>query len=181
MRRRALILPLAPVLLAACASSPAPGGLGECLRPDPGTELPRGATLAGEAGAYRLTLVATSGPESGDRDQGSLLLVSRDDPTNPLIGWSSANPEAVGAYPIGGLDSHDPERPGIRVLEAESGIVLRLGADANVTGEMRFDGAYTALRVREITEDGFRGTWESGIDRIDASGYFCARRVEQTG
>lgn len=168
---------LAWLVMSACASS-SMEATGSCRPVPDGREFNPGATLVGAEGSYRLTLVATSGPEAGDRDSGSLELVATGDPVNPLIGWSTANPEALGAYELGGLRSEDPDRPGVRVLEGESGIVVRLGADANRAGARPFDGGYTVLRVEEVDADGFRGSWESGIDRVVASGFFCADRTE---
>jgi hypothetical protein len=56
--------------------------------------------------------------------------------------------------------------------------MLRLGSVANRRDVVRFDGGYTALRVRELNADGFAGSWESGTRTPSARGYFCATRAE---
>jgi hypothetical protein len=43
---------------------------------------------------------------------------------------------------------------------------------------VRFDGGYTALRVRELNPDGFAGNWESGAPMPAARGHFCATRLQ---
>ena len=42
--------------------------------------------------------------------------------------------------------------------------MLRVGSEANRRGVRRFDGAFTVLRVQQVTDEGFAGTWESGVD-----------------
>ena len=48
--------------------------------------------------------------------------------------------------------------------------MLRLGADANRRGVVRFDGGYFALTVREMRAGRFAGTWSSGGPRRGRGG-----------
>lgn len=164
----------------------------------PAGELPRAATAADLGGEYRLRLVATSGPRSGTTADARLRLAPlpdslqaappilgiRDTTTRyPLGGTVDLDPDAVGAVRTGDLGSTDPAAPGVLVIErrpiapdAPPSVMLRLGADANRRGIVRFDGGYFALTVRRLDADGFAGTWSSGTGVGGVSGYFCAER-----
>jgi hypothetical protein len=154
-----------------------------------------GARLGGE---YRLRLVATAGPRSGETVDAHLRLAPlvdslqvpapmlgvRDTTTrHPLAGTTDLDPELVGGVRTGDNASTDPTAPGVLVIErhpaagAPASIMLRLGALANRRGLVRFDGGYFALTVRRIDADGFAGTWASGTARESAAGYFCAGRA----
>jgi hypothetical protein len=155
-----------------------------------------GARLGGE---YRLRLVATAGPRSGETVDAHLRLAPlvdslqvpapmlgvRDTTTrHPLAGTTDLDPELVGGVRTGDNASTDPTAPGVLVIErrpaaagAPASIMLRLGALANRRGLVRFDGGYFALTVRRIDADGFAGTWASGTARVAAAGYFCAGRA----
>jgi hypothetical protein len=132
------------------------------------------ATAEGLTGAFRLTLVAQSGPRSGQRVEGSLSLVRSD---TVHYGAAELDLAAVGAYEVGSLTATDPTAPGVRLFSSPGNILLRLGADANRAGEIRFEGSYTVLRVRDLGEETFGGVWVSGAVEEVASGYFCARRA----
>ncbi len=160
------------------------------------------ATLSDRAGRYRLTLVADS---SSVADSGSaahqivsgLLTLRRqeqqgqqtrdpespDDPSTPLYGFTDIDPGSVGAHRVGDPGSKDPSAPGVLVLERSAYgrrvITLRLGSQANRRDLVRYDGAYTVLRVKEIDKEGFAGSWRSGggLDLSVTTGYFCAREV----
>ncbi len=71
--------------------------------------------------------------------------------------------------------------PGVIVIERVVGgpksILLRLGAEANRRDVQRFDGGYTVLDVRTLSDDSFAGLWRSGVTRNQAEGFFCAVRV----
>jgi hypothetical protein len=112
---------------------------------------------------------------SGQRDTSNMY---------PLYGSTEVGLDAVGAV-AGDLGSADPARPGVLVIRmaprsdvAGTRMILRLGADANREGLVRFDGGYTVLRVREITRTGFAGDWESGAPLPRAKGHFCATRAD---
>jgi hypothetical protein len=161
--------------------------------------LPRSATATGLAGDYRLHLTATSGASAGRWMDGALRLQPVDNSTRrevvvlgvrdttssfPLSGTSDLDPTALGAVRTGSLAAEDPEAPGVLVIErrpprvnAGTEIMLRLGADANRRGVVRYDGGYFALNVQSITAEGFAGTWSSGGAGIAAEGYFCAERL----
>ena len=144
------------------------------------------ATLAGAAGAYRLTMV---GPQTDGKNRaanGSLLLWPLDaeafaPAATPLWGATDINLPAVGAQRVGDPDSRDPLAPGVLVLESSQGdaprILLRFGSDANQADSPLYDGGFTVLQVSGITSSGFTGDWRSGVEGEFASGYFCARRI----
>jgi hypothetical protein len=126
------------------------------------------------SGNYRLTLVATSGAQSGRSTSGSLTLGSR-------AGHAAIDLGAVGAVAPGDIGSTDAARPGVLVVlpnaSAPSPIVLRFGADANTADHQLFDGSHMALFVADATAHGITGRWTSGIDARSAVGYFCAARA----
>lgn len=97
----------------------------------------------------------------------------------PLQGTADIDVAQVGAHDTGALDSEDPSAPGVLVLRsgAEPLILLRLGAAANRSDETAFDGAFTVLTVRSVDEEGFRGSWRSGMFGDEVRGYFCASAV----
>jgi hypothetical protein len=101
----------------------------------------------------------------------------------PLVGTAELDLAAIGAVAPGGTTSNDPAAPGVLVIERVGGrpagerILLRLGAEANAREQLRFDGGYTVLRVRQIDQSGFRGEWESGAPMPQANGRFCATRA----
>jgi hypothetical protein len=163
--------------------------------------LPATGSADGLAGEYRLSLVASSGPRKDGAVEGALWLEPQDssrryrtglggrvDSTilHPLRGGTDVDLSRVYAVSVGRTDSRDPEQPGVLVIErhARSGkapqteITMRLGSDANRAGQVRFDGGYTALRVRKVGPAGFAGSWASGLTGERAGGYFCATRVK---
>ena len=156
------------------------------------------ATLSDRAGRYRIMLVPDSTSTAHRVVSGLLTLrlptqesdPTQDsdptsDPSTPLYGFTDIDPEAVGAHRVGDPGSKDPSAPGVLVLERkEYGrrvITLRLGSNANRRDVVRYDGAYTVLRVRKIDEDGFAGSWRSGsgsgMDLSVATGHFCAWKM----
>ena len=98
--------------------------------------------------------------------------------TSPLYGSTDVRVEAVGAVRVGDLSSVDTAAPGVLVIESRTGsgptILLRFGSDANRRDLVRFDGGYTVLSVVGIREGGFGGTWSSGTQGPQSSGFFCA-------
>jgi hypothetical protein len=187
------------VALMACHSSrPEAQPVADPCRPPTGV-LPPTATAGGLAGEYRLHLTATSGASAGKSLDAGLrlrpladslaravvVLGVRDTTTShPLAGTADLDPEALGAVRTGDLAADDDEAPGVLVIErhpakpdASAEIMLRLGADANRRGVLRYDGGYFALTVRSIGPRGFAGTWSSGASGRGAEGYFCAERV----
>lgn len=164
-------------------------------------ELAAGTTADSLAGEYLLTLVATKGKDTGRVAEGQLWLNVNDSALRhvttpagrpvpgsvaPLYGATDIDLDVIGAIRVGDITSLDPLLPGVLVLErhvvsqdiAFSEIFLRLGSEANRRDRIRFDGAYTALRVRRIAVDGFDGSWASGITGSQSEGFFCARRIK---
>ncbi|HEX2220667.1 MAG TPA: hypothetical protein VHG35_17850 [Gemmatimonadales bacterium] len=149
-------------------------------------------TAADIGGEYSVRLVATSGAQRGATAQGRLDLMPRDsayrrltlpDGTRdttfafPLYGTAEVDFASVGAVAPGDPKSADPLSPGVLVIERPSGVMLRVGSVANRWGMRRFDGAYTALQVQQVTEEGFKGTWRSGVGTEQSGGHFCAVRA----
>ena len=185
MRGTATLLAVAIAPQAMTAVGDLEPGVADCKAWE--SALAADATLAGAAGAYRLTVV--DGHSSGKRKEtnGTLLLVPSSfapdawsPASNPLSGAADIDLRAVGAFPAGDPGSKDPAAPGVLVLESRQGdaphILLRLGADANRPESPLFDGSYAVLEVRRITPSGFAGTWRSAADGLAASGHFCASR-----
>jgi hypothetical protein len=154
--------------------------------------LPQGSTERLE-GDYRVRLVATEGPKSGQATEGTLKLRPHDaalrtvtvkgirDTTASyvLYGSTDVNLDGIGAVRPGDPESEDPMRPGVLVIERRGTVVLRLGSEANRRDAVRFDGGYTALRVHRLSGDSFAGTWTSGVQAQRSAGYFCAKRVAE--
>ena len=152
--------------------------------------LPREATADGFAGTYRLVLVSPG--EQERRAEGTLSLMRQADSLRsvpgiggapdpvasmPVYGTADIELEAVGGLRLGDLSSTDPTMPGVGAYQRPGDITLRLGSETNRRGVVRFDGGFMALQVREVTDQGFRGTWASGVTGRDATGYFCATRT----
>ncbi len=148
------------------------------------------ATLSDRSGRYHLVLVADTGGTDRRTVSGQLTLrrqtldpESSRDTSTPLFGFTDLDPRSVGAHRVGDPGSEDPSAPGVLVLERSEygrrGITMRLGSDANRKDLVRYDGAYMALRVHRIDEDGFAGSWRSGggLDLSVTTGYFCAWKV----
>jgi hypothetical protein len=182
------------LLVAACGANRADTAAPECTTMEPNlTAGTRAETLAGD---YRLVMVATGGAQSSHAVTGELRLVPHDAEARymrrpdgspepglqlPLYGSADIALDRVGAVKLGDLGSTDPMRPGVVVLEqrvpqdgSAPDITLRLGSLANQRDVTRFDGGYTALRVRWVVNGRFGGTWESGVRGPEARGYFCA-------
>jgi hypothetical protein len=197
---RVVVFAVLTVLTACGPRQPAPGSSAEpapCTAP--AGVLPADASATGLSGTYRLQLTAVRGARSGDSTSAEVELVPVADSLQtrpntlgvrdttvryPLLGWTTIDPTAVGAVETGQLESHDPAAPGVLVIErqtqrpeARREILLRLGADANRGGRVRFDGGYFVLTVLRIGGGGFDGTWASAGGRQGAGGYFCARRA----
>jgi hypothetical protein len=160
------------------------------------TDLPAEASADRMTGEYHLRMVATSGPKNGNSVDGRLRLQPQDSSlrqlilpggvrdtgtTVPLYGAAEIDVSPVGAVYAGDLSSVDPTRPGVVVLQSSSGsagsrVMLRMGSEANRRDRLRFDGAYTVLRVRRISDGGFAGNWESGVPLPRSGGHFCATK-----
>ena len=150
--------------------------------------VPSAAAIEGE---YTVRLVATSGAQRGASTQGRLELMPQDSAyrrlmlpdgtrdttyTFPLYGTADLDFASVGAVAPGDPASSDPMSPGVLVIERPGGVMLRVGSVANRWGMRRFDGAYTVLRVQETSDEGFAGTWQSGVGTETSGGHFCAVR-----
>ena len=164
-----------------------------------GGSLPATATADGLAGEYRLLLVAAGGPDSGKSVRGRLALREQPDSLQqppPVLGirdtstryryagTAELDRDALGATDTGDLASTDPRAPGALLIERRTsrpvpaaGITIRLGADANRRGLVRYDGGYFALTVRRLDRAGFAGTWASGALGSSTAGYVCAERT----
>lgn len=195
---RIAALPSALLILSACRSSSG-GTTPEDCAPIT-TELPPASSASHLAGEYRLRLVATSGAKKGVATDGTLSLEPQSGPLryrtrlgggrdstvlHPLYGAAEVDLAAVDAVSVGSITSRDPLQPGVLVMERHAGagrppateIVIRLGSEANRSDRQRFDGGYTALRVRQLGPGRLAGSWSSGISGEQAAGYFCATRT----
>jgi hypothetical protein len=180
----------AAVVTAACATAQTGRGTAGCR--EVGGRLPAGASTADMRGAFRLTLVATTGAAAGRSVVGHLTLQPQDSAlvqlersTQPLRGGTDIDVEAVGAVRMGDLAAAGASAPGVAVYEQRNGggaptVVVRLGSASNARGAQPFDAAHTTLFVRRIGRDGFAGGWTSSAGSTfpprRAAGYFCAVR-----
>jgi hypothetical protein len=185
-------------MAAGCGPQPGQAAPQECAPVT--TELPAEASADGMAGEYQLRMVATSGTKTGGSADGRLRLLAQDSSMRrltlpggirdtatvvPLYGAADIDLSGLGAVYAGDLASLDPMRPGVVVFESSaasaggSRLMLRLGSTANQRDLLRFDGAYTVLRVRRVSSDGFAGNWESGAPLPRSGGHFCATKVER--
>jgi hypothetical protein len=158
-------------------------------------------SAGGLAGEYDLTMVGADGARAGGKlrlseyGPGQTPAAARVAPTHPgaaarypLYGSAELPVESLGAETPGSITSHDPDAPGVQVVEWISGtgedaanrITLRFGADANRGDDALFDGPHLSLHVHAISPDSFAGAWSSGGGDVAASGHFCARRVATT-
>jgi hypothetical protein len=186
------------LLLSMCRSASGRASPEECA--PVATDLPPASSVAGLAGEYRLRLVATSGAKKGAATEGTLRLDRQTDALryrtrpggardstvlHPLYGAAEVDLASIDAVLVGSTTSLDPMRPGVLVMERHaapgqpprSEIIIRLGSDANRRDRQRFDGGYTALRVRQVGPGRLAGSWSSGVTAERAAGYFCATAV----
>jgi hypothetical protein len=156
--------------------------------------VPEASTLDASrlAGDYLVRLVADTGAKRGATTEGRLQLMPQDSAlrrlelpdgsysstyTFPFYGTAGVDFAAVGAVTPGDPTSADPASPGVLVIERPGQVMLRVGSEANRRGVRRFDGAFTVLRVQQVTAEGFAGTWESGVGLDQSGGHFCATRT----
>jgi hypothetical protein len=140
-------------------------------------------------GQYTVRLIATSGAKEGASASGRLTLMEHDSAYRsleradgsvdttfsfPLYGTAEVDLAAVGATAPGDPGSTDPLSPGVLAIQRPGGVMLRLGSEANRRGVRRFDGGYTVLELQQVTDQGFAGTWRSGLGLEQAGGHFCA-------
>jgi hypothetical protein len=160
-------------------------GSGSAAQADPQTQAcaPVEATGEGVAadelgGRYTLRMVATSGARRGTTSEGQMELMANSSAGgSPSHGTVDLDFASVGAVVPGDPESSDPLSPGVLVLEGSGGVMLRVGSEANRKDVRRFDGAYTVLQVIQITDQGFAGTWRSGLGTERSEGHFCAVRA----
>ena len=178
------------IFLASCGGANAGQSDPQACAPVAATEVSMDASrLAGE---FVVRLVASSGAKRGATAEGRLQLAPQDSAhrrlqlpdgsssstyTLPLAGTAAVDLAAVGAVAPGDPASTDPESPGVLVIERPGQVMLRIGSEANRRGLQRFDGAFTVLRVQQVTDAGFVGTWQSGVAMDQSSGHFCASRA----
>ncbi|HEY9506522.1 MAG TPA: hypothetical protein VIQ27_11150 [Gemmatimonadales bacterium] len=143
----------------------------------------------GLAGEYTVRMIATSGTKEGASTGGRLALMEQDSASRslkrsdgtvdttysfPLYGTAEVDFAAVGATVPGEAGSTDPLSPGVLVIQSPGGVTLRIGSEANRRGVRRFDGGYTVLQVQQVDDQGFAGTWRSGVGLEQTGGHFCA-------
>jgi hypothetical protein len=180
----------AAALIAACGGANAGQADPQACAPVDSAESDLAA--ADLAASYSIRLIATSGAKEGAAAVGTLELMPQDSAYQsmersdgvadttfsfPLYGTASVDFASLGATTPGDPGSSDPLSPGVLVIERPNGLMLRLGSEANRRGVRRFDGGYTVLEVRQVTDSGFAGTWRSGVALEQAGGHFCAAKA----
>jgi hypothetical protein len=178
------------ILLAGCGGANAGQSDPQACAPVAATEASMDASRM--AGEFALRLVASAGSKRGATAEGRLQLTAQDSAhqrlelpdgsssptyTLPLYGTAEIDFAEVGAVAPGDPGSSDPASPGVLVIESPGRVLLRVGSEANRRDVRRFDGAFTVLRVQQVTDEGFAGTWESGVDMDRSGGHFCATRA----
>jgi len=195
LRARAVValVACAPAALAACAHLRAHASPDAACRRVGDAPLSAGTFTAPMRGDFVLTMVATSGPQSGQSVDGRLTLVPQDSAlqaveraTQPLRGAATIALETVGAERLGDLAATAPDAPGVAVYEQRAAdgtptVIVRFGNESNARGPQAFDAGHTTGYVRQITPDGFAGGWSSSAGSVfpprHAEGYFCAVRA----
>lgn len=135
-------------------------------------------TSTGEVADARMHLVAAKGAlrrMTGPDGVGTADILL------PYYGTISLDVTEVGGVTAGSPMSADSLSPGVLVVQQNRpgvgpSLTLRIGSEANARGRSRFDGAYFAMRVRELTQGRIAGSWASGSRMETASGHFCAFR-----
>ena len=181
----------AVILLAGCGGANAGQSDPQACAPVAVTEDSTEVDASKLDGEFMVRLVASSGATRGEPTEGRLRLMTQDSAyrgleqpggsgspgfTLPLYGTAAVDFAAVGAVVPGDPESDDPGSPGVLVIESPGRVLLRVGSEANRRGMRRFDGAYTVLHVRRVTDQGFAGTWQSGVGTDQSGGHFCANR-----
>jgi len=175
------------VLLAGCGSANAGQSDPQPCAP---IEAPSAEVDAGKLGGqYTVRMVATAGGKRGSTAEGRMELMpypgghrsdssgGSSDTTYPLYGTAELDFASVGAVVPGDPGSSDSLSPGVLVIERPGRVMLRVGSEANRRDVVRFDGAFTALQVTQVTDQGFAGTWRSGVGTESSEGHFCAARA----
>lgn len=178
------------LLLAGCSGANAGSSDPQNCAP---VESPASSVSAdGLSGEYTLRLVATAGAKRGGTAAGTLSLMQQDSAyrsmetaagmkdtsfTMPFYGMTEVDLASVGAVAPGDPKATEPTAPGVLVMQGPGRVMLRIGSEANRWGVRRFDGAFTALQVQQVTDKGFAGTWQSGVVGSESGGHFCADRV----
>jgi hypothetical protein len=171
-------------LLAGCGSANAGQSNPQPCAP---VEAPSAEVDAGKLGGeYTVRMVATAGAKRGSTAEGRMELMphpgghsadSSSETTYPLYGTAELDFASVGAVVPGDPASSDSLSPGVLVIERPGRVMLRVGSEANRRDVVRFDGAFTALQVTQVTDQGFAGTWRSGLGMETSEGHFCAARA----
>jgi hypothetical protein len=165
------------VLLSACGggnAAQADPQIQACTPVEAGAEAVTADQLGGR---YTVRIVATSGAKRGSSAEGRMELMPNTAAGGAaMYGTAELDFASVGAVVPGDPGSSDPLSPGVLVLEGSSGVMLRVGSEANRKDVRRFDGAFTALQVTQVTDQGFAGTWRSGLGTEESAGHFCAVR-----
>ena len=163
------------VLLAGCGNAKAGQSNPQPCAP---VAAPSAEVDAGRLGGqYTVRMVATAGAKRGSTAEGRMELIASSDTTHPLYGTAELDFASVGAVVPGDPGSSDSLSPGVLVIERPGRVMLRVGSEANRRDVVRFDGAFTALQVTQVTDEGFAGTWRSGLGIENSEGHFCADRA----
>ncbi len=151
--------------------------------------LPAGTTTNSLPGAYRLTLVATSGRAAGQVVTGDLRVDgSRGGaPVDSLAGTAAIALSTVGAVSPTRMNSDRGESYRVTALRWMSNtggvqspeITIRFGELVAPGTTRPIEGSYMALYLGSLSSGGFTGTWSSGTGDPTlpaAGGRFCAIR-----
>jgi hypothetical protein len=142
-------------------------------------DLTKDAKIASLLGTYRVAMVATSGPKTGKRVEGSMQFFAGPNSAT-LSGTSAVIIDSVGAIAPGEsnfLTATVWEKP--MVSGTVPAITIRFGTTATSNGAQPIEGSYTAIQLTSLTADRFTGTWssaEGGKPMESSGGYICAEK-----
>jgi hypothetical protein len=142
------------------------------------TALDAGANIESMVGDFRVTLVATSGANTGRRVSGPLTL-GKSGTAGSLSGTMTVSLDSIGATAPGPRPI-DGRYSAVALQWSGTGgarqITLRLGN--STPGAI--EGAHMALSVKALSTTRFAGSWTSANGQPmapEAVGYFCGERV----
>lgn len=142
-------------------------------------DLSKEASIKTLIGTYRVVMMATGGPKSGRRAEGSMQFFTG--PNSATLGGTSTIVlDSVGAVAPGQSNFVTAtmwEKP--LVSSTVPAITIRFGSTATSGGATAIEGSFTAFQLTALSADKFTGTWSSeigGAANSSAGGYFCAER-----
>jgi hypothetical protein len=121
--------------------------------------------------------IVTLEPDIGPRGTSKARMRFSRSPVVSSDGRVRPAPRVPGVFPLmfEVIDWKTGKPSGSLTLDfAVTGAGLTIGRRTDL---MRVDGLYQGLTIRQVTDDGFFGSYESGVFGPNEFGHFCARRA----